>query len=149
MLPLFFTMKPIFLHGLGKPTKKELELLTPHFNVVDIDWNNGSLAKLKLGKPDMIVAFSLGCEVACMHAEKNKVKRLVLCSPSPQETLKNIMADRVDVMVGCKESEWMFEDCTRLFETSRSRMSVFHSVVGAQHKIDKIYLESILEVVDN
>ena len=78
-------MKKInFIPGLGEKPR-DYKALSKYFNIVNIDWNNG---KTKLGKIDTLIGFSLGGIIAMMHAEKSKVKTLILCSIPPIDNLK-------------------------------------------------------------
>lgn len=138
------TNKLIFLHGLGN--RKECEILFPYFNVPQIDWINGSLAKLKLGKPKTLVGFSMGAVVACDHALKHKVDHLVLCSPTPCiETLKDIKTKKVTFIVGEKEA-WVYEQAMRIAHTLKCPWDMV-IVPETGHKINIKYLNAILEVI--
>jgi alpha/beta superfamily hydrolase len=135
-----------FLHGLGDRT--QYKSLFKYFNVLDIDWNKGNLSKLRLGKQDVLIGFSLGCDIALMHAEKYKVKVLILCSMSPgTESLKNVKADKIIFMAGDKE-KWLIKDIRRVLKTFKNKSEVV-IVPEANHKIDKKYLKMLLEVIDS
>jgi alpha/beta superfamily hydrolase len=138
-------MKKIkFLHGLGD--RSYYKSLFKYFNVLDIDWNNGSLSKLRLGKPEILVGFSLGCMLALMHAEKHKVKTLVLCSMSPgMESLKEVKADKIIFMAGEKE-KWLIKDLKRVSKTFKNKSEII-VIPGTDHWINKKYLKKLLEVI--
>lgn len=134
-----------FIVGLGQKAN-EYRRLSKYFNIIEPDWNNGSLTKLKLGKPEILVGFSMGAVVAIEHALKHKVKHLILCSLTPgMETLKGIKADKIDFIVGEKE-DWVEEDLMRLIKTTKPSWNITY-VQGAGHKIDKNYLKEILHIV--
>lgn len=134
-----------FLYGLGQ-NKSQYKELGKYFDIKKIDWNNGSLAKLKLGKPEVLVGFSLGCMVACMQAQKHKVKHLVLCSMSPgMESLKGIKANRIDFIVGEKE-KWVLNDLKRLIKSAKCDWRIY-IVPKANHGISRAYLRELLLVL--
>ncbi|MEK7116568.1 MAG: hypothetical protein AAB837_00180 [Patescibacteria group bacterium] len=134
-----------FLHGLGD--RSQYKSLFKYFNVLDIDWNKGSLSKLRLGKPDILVGFSLGCDIALMHAEKHKIKTLILCSMTPGvESLKKVKADKIIFLIGEKE-KWVIKDTRRLLKTVKNRAKII-VIPKAGHKIDKNYLDKILAQCD-
>src|SRR3990167_5098493 len=122
-----------FLYGLGQ-NKSQYKELSKFCDVKKIDWNNGSLAKLKLGKPDTLIGFSLGAIVACDHAVKHHVKTLILCSMTTGvETLNNIKADKVIFLVGEKE-EWIIKDNQRVAKTLKCEWE-FKVIPNTNHKI--------------
>src|SRR3990167_6967865 len=129
-----------FLYGLGQ-NKSQYKELSKFCDVKKINWNNGSLAKLKLGKPDTLIGFSLGAMLACMHAEKYHVKTLILCSPTPDETLKNIKADKVIFLVGEKEF-WVRENILRLSKTLECSWSLI-VIPNGDHQIKGEYFKRL------
>lgn len=148
-LPFYFMKKiqPIFITGLGDRATN-YRALSKYLNIKEVDWNRGSLAKLQLGKPDVLIGFSLGCMVACMHAEKYKVKKLILCSMTPgTETLKKIKADKVIFMVGTKE-DWVAQDIMRVMHTLPKNCKCSMVVVGnVGHKIIGPYRKELLKQI--
>jgi len=137
---------PPFIVGLGQKAS-EYRSISKYFNIVEPDWNNGSLKKLKLGKQDIVAGFSLGCLIAAMYAEKFHVKHLILCSPAPDETLKNIKADRVTFLAGEKE-EWYLKEIERMKNTLKpeSKCEV-HVIPNTGHKVNGAYKKVLLEVL--
>ncbi len=130
--------------GLGQKAT-EYRSLSKYLDIVQPDWNNGSLSKLKLGKPEILVGFSLGCMIVTMHAEKVKVKTLILCSPSPDETLHKVKADKIVFIFGGKE-EFIKENVKRISKTFRGKLEIIE-VPRASHKIDTNYQKVLLEVL--
>ena len=135
-------MKTKFLYGLGD--KKEYSYLLEHFSIPKIDWNKGKINP-PIGKVKTLVGFSLGCMVACIHAEKSKVSKLILCSPSPDETLCKVKADEVIFIVGGKEN-WVIENVKRMAKTLNCDYKII-TVPNSKHKIDRKYLKTILSVI--
>lgn len=106
-----------------------------------------SLSKLKLGRPEIIAGFFLGCMIATMHAEKHKVKTLILCSPTPDETLKNIKADTVIFLAGTKE-KWVIQEIKRMRKTLKSTRNSTNLIPNTGHKMNKDYQKVLLGVLD-
>ena len=130
--------------GLGQKAS-EYRSLSKYLEVVQPDWNNGSLSKMKLGKPEVLVGFSLGCMIATMHAEKYKTKTLILCSPTPDETLKNVKADKVVFIVGEKES-FVLENVKRMAVSLKCKWSIVIAEKSG-HKIDKNYQKILINIL--
>ncbi len=137
--------KPKIIIGLGQKAT-EYRSLSKYLDIVQVDWNNGSLAKMKLGNPDILVGFSLGCVVATMHAEKHKVKNLILCSPTPDETLERVKTDYATFIVGEKET-WLRKETRRVAKTLKCPAKII-IVPGSDHKIDSKYQKALLEVLN-
>lgn len=129
-----------FIPGLGEKPN-EYKALSKYFNIVDIDWNNG---KTNLGKIDTLIGFSLGCVVACMHAEKTKVKKLILCSLTPEENLGKIKVDEVIFLVGEKE-KFVLSNVRRIYKDLKIKKSIV-IVPKAGHKITSNYAKKLIEV---
>lgn len=134
--------KPTFLYGLSE--KKEFSHLSKYFNIPKIDWNKGIVTP-KIKEKHILIGFSLGCIIACIHAEKTKVNTLVLCSPSPDETLKNIKANKVVFIFGEKE-KWIAENVVRMAQTLKCKYDIY-IVPNATHKITKTYLSLLLNII--
>jgi len=130
--------------GLGEQAS-EYRSLSKYLDIVQPDWNNGSLSKMKIGKQDILVGFSLGCMIATMYAEKNKVKTLILCSPSPDETLEKVKADKVVFIIGERE-KFVFENVKRVAKTLRCSSEII-KVPKSGHKIDKNYQKVLLNLL--
>jgi len=139
------TKQPPFIVGLGQKTT-QYRSLSKYFDIIEPDWNNGSLSKLKLGRPKIVAGFSLGCMIATMHAEKHKVKTLILCSPTPDETLKNVKADHVVFLVGEKE-KWVHKEIKRIIKTVKKGTAKIIVIPNADHKINDTYLMEIRKVL--
>jgi pimeloyl-ACP methyl ester carboxylesterase len=130
--------------GLGQKAT-EYRALSKYLNIIQPDWNNGSLRKMKLRKSDVLIGFSLGCMIATMHAEKHKVKRLILCSPTPDETLEKVKTDHVVFMAGEKET-WIIQEMRRIAETLKSTYEII-IIPNADHKIDFEYRKELLKIL--
>lgn len=130
--------------GLGQKAS-EYRSLSKYLDIVQPDWNNGSLSKMKLGRPEILVGFSLGCMIATMHSEKVKVKTLVLCSPSPDETLSKVKADKIVFIYGQKES-FIKENIKRISKTFKGKIEIIE-VPESGHNIDKKYQKVLLSVL--
>lgn len=131
--------KPILLHGLGNA--KEFSHLKKHFTIPKIDWNNSKITP-PLKEKNLLIGFSLGCMLACMHAEKTKVKKLILCSPTPDETLSKVKADEVVFIYGENE-KWVEENVWRVANTLKCNYEIV-ILPNTGHKITKKYLLTIL-----
>ena len=143
---LFMNKKIKIIIGLGQK-RKHYHSLSKHLNIREVDWNNGSLSKMRLGRPKILIGFSLGCMVAIMHAEKYRVKTLILCSPSPEETLLRVKADQVIFLVGEKEN-WCLKEIKRMSRTLRCRYSII-VIRGANHRITGDYQKKLVEVIQS
>ena len=127
-----------FLYGLGN--RNEYKQLFKYFDVPKIDWNN---SKIKIKKCDTLIGFSLGCMLATMYAEEHKLKHLILCSPTPDETLKNVKADKITFIAGEKE-EWVIKNIYRIAKGLKCSWT-FIKVPKADHRINKDYQKTLIK----
>jgi len=133
-----------FIPGLGEKPR-DYKALSKHLKIIDVDWNTGK-TKPELGKMNTLVSFSLGVLVACIHTKKSRVKRLILCSPTPMENLKEVKASEIIFMVGSKE-KFCLENVQRVFKTLKCKKSII-VVPGADHRMTGNYRKKLLEVVE-
>ena len=130
-----------FIPGLGEKPKDYIAI-SKYLNVVDIDWNN---CRTSLGKVDTLIGFSLGGILACMHTEKNKVKKLILCSPTPMENMDDVKADEIIFLVGSKE-KWALQNIHRIYKKLKCKKTII-IIPGAEHKITGNYRKKLLELI--
>jgi esterase/lipase len=133
-----------FIIGLGQKAA-QYRSLSKYLKIIQPDWNNGNFSKLKLGNPSIIIGFSLGCMIATMHAERHRIKTLILCSPTPDETLKRIKADHVIFLVGAKE-KWVLKEIKRVKKTLNSTYTI-KTVPNAGHKMNVRYQKILLDMI--
>ena len=135
--------KIIFYPGLGeKPSnyKAFSKLVT----VADIDWNTGKYIP-KVTNADIVISFSLGINYALDYASKHKVKKLILCSPAPFETLKGIKVPEIILMAGEKE-KFLIENNLRLWKNWHNKKSIkLVTIPKIGHKITPKYLKVIIK----
>ena len=138
-------MKQIhFIPGLGEKPH-EYKALSKYLSIVDVDWNTGKMIPV-MSKLDILVGFSMGACLSCIHAEKYKVKNLILCSLTPgEETLKNVKADFVTFLVGEKE-QWVLKDLMRVRKTLKCKSKVV-VIPNTGHKITSQYQKKLIEIV--
>jgi esterase/lipase len=130
-------MKTIFYPGLGE-TKKNYKSLSKHLMVADIDWNTGKTTPSK--GYDTVVSFSLGNLFSLDIALKRKLKKLILCSPTPFESLGKHKAEQVIFIIAGKEK------FLKKFYKPWCRKNVKMIIVPkADHKINKNYEKVILQ----
>jgi len=129
--------KHLFLGGLGQPTKKERELVSRYFKLCEIDWNKVKTQPIRT--KDTLIGFSLGANLAINYAMKNKVKHLILCSPTPDEHYK-VKADKVTYILGEKE-KWLI-DFTKKEHKCKPIL-----VPKTGHEINRAYIDTIFEVL--
>ncbi len=131
-----------FIPGLGEKPK-EYKALSKYLNIVDIDWNNG---KVRFGKVDTLIGFSMGAVIACEYSTKHKLKNLILCSLTPgAESLNMVKADNIIFLVGEKE-KWVLKEINRVRKTLKCKNSVI-VVPGSDHKITGKYQEELLQII--
>ncbi|MHB1316887.1 MAG: hypothetical protein ACYCZW_03485 [Minisyncoccota bacterium] len=130
-------MKTIFYPGLGE-TKENYKSLSQHMIVADIDWNTGKATSSK--NCDTVVSFSLGAVFSIDISLKKKLKKIILCSPTPFETLGNHKAEEVIFIIG--EKEKFLQKIFRPLCKGNVKMIL---VPKGDHKIDKVYKEVILK----
>jgi len=133
-------MKAIFYPGLGE-LKKNYKSLSGHVMVADIDWNTGKATSAK--KCDIAVSFSLGCVFSLDLALKRKLKKLILCSPTPFETLGNHKAEEVIFIIG--EEERFLQ---KIFKPLCIKGVTMIIVPKGDHKIDRNYQNVLLEQIE-
>ena len=130
-------MKTIFYPGLGE-TKKNYKSLSKHLIVADIDWNTGKATSSK--NCDTVVSFSLGNVFSLDIALKRKLKKLILCSPTPFESLGRHKAEEVIFIIGEKE-----KFLQKIFKPLCKKNVKMVIVPKGDHKIDKNYQKIILQ----
>lgn len=130
-------MKTIFYPGLGE-TKNHYKSLSKHILVADIDWNTGKATSSK--GCDIVVSFSLGNVFSLDIARKKKLKKLILCSPTPFESLGTHKAEQVIFIIGEKE-KFLQKTCRPLLGKNVTMIIV----PGADHKINKNYQKILLQ----
>ncbi|MEQ1561675.1 MAG: hypothetical protein ABL899_03075 [Nitrospira sp.] len=130
-------MKTIFYPGLGE-TKKNYKSLSRYLTIADIDWNTGKATPSK--NYDNVVSFSLGCVFSLEIALKRKMKKLILCSPTPFETLGKCRAEEVIFIIG--ENEKFLQKIFKPLCKGNVKMII---VPGGIHKINRGYEKLILE----
>ena len=130
-------MKAIFYPGLGE-TKKNYKSLSKHLTVADIDWNTGKATSSK--NYDTVVSFSLGNVFALDIALKQKLKKLILCSPTPFESLGKHKAKQVIFIIGEKE-----KFLQKIFKPLCKKNVKMITVPKADHRIDKNYEKILLK----
>ena len=143
-----FQKKSVFLYGLGD-RKSDYRSLEKYFLVPKIDWNRERIIP-KLGKRvDVLVGFSFGGILGCLHAMKHNVGTLVLCSlPPGLETLEKVRAEKVIFMAGERE-EWCIKDLKRIARTLPRYLWKIVIVPKADHKIVGNYKKELLKIVSD
>jgi esterase/lipase len=130
-------MKTIFYPGLGE-TKKNYKSLSRHMVVADIDWNTGKATSAK--NCDIVVSFSLGAVFSLDIALKKKLKKLILCSPTPFESLGKHKAEQVIFIIGEKE-----KFLQKVFKPLCKKNVKMVIVPKGDHRIDKNYEKVLLK----
>jgi esterase/lipase len=130
-------MKTILYPGLGE-TKKSYKFLSKQLTVADIDWNTGKATSSK--GCDTVVSFSLGAVFSLEVARKRKIKKLILCSPTPFESLGKCRADKVIFIIGEKE-----KFLQKVFKPLCNKDVKIIIVPKGDHKIDKNYRRILLQ----
>ena len=130
-------MKTIFYPGLGE-TKKNYKSLSKHMIVADIDWNTGKVTPPK--NCDTVVSFSLGAAFSLDISLRKKLKKLILCSPTPFESLGKNKAEKVLFIIGEKE-----KFLQKIFKPLCKKNVQMIIVPKANHKINKTYKKIILQ----
>jgi esterase/lipase len=134
-------MKTIFYPGLGE-TKKNYESLSEHLIVADVDWNTGKHTPAT--DCDVVVSFSLGAVFSLDIALKRKLKKLILCSPTPFETLGKHKAERIIFIIG--ENEKFLQKVFKPLCKKNVKMII---VPKGNHRINKNYQNIILQNIEN
>lgn len=130
-------MKTIFYPGLGE-TKKNYKSLSKHLIVADIDWNTGKATSSK--KYDTVASFSLGNVFSLDISLKRKLKKLILCSPTPFESLGKHKAEHVIFIIGEKE-----KFLQKVFKPLCKKNVKMIIVPKGDHRINKDYEKIILQ----
>jgi len=130
-------MKSIFYPGLGE-TKENYKSLSKHLIVADIDWNTGKATSSK--NCDTVISFSLGNVFSLDISLKRKLKKLILCSPTPFESLGKHKAEQVIFIIGEKE-----KFLQKIYKPLCKKNVKMIIVPNADHKIDKNYEKIILQ----
>lgn len=128
--------------GLGQKAS-QYKSLSKYLKIVQPDWNN---SKVKIEKCDTLIGFSLGCMLACVYAEKHRIKHLILCSPTPDETLKKVKADKITFIVGDKET-WVRENINRLTKELTCSWKILE-VSNTGHKLNRNYRKILLNSIN-
>ncbi len=134
-------MKTIFYPGLGE-TKKNYKSLSKHLIVADIDWNTGKATSSK--NCDTVVSFSLGAVFSLDISLKRKLKKLILCSPTPFESLGKCKAEQVIFIIG--ENEKFLQKVFKPLCKKNVKMII---VPNSGHRITSQYKKKLLELIKN
>ena len=133
-------MKTIFYPGLGE-TRKNYKSLSKHLIVADIDWNTGEATSSK--NFDTVVSFSLGAVFSLDIALKRELKKLILCSPTPFESLGKCKAEQVIFIIGSKE-----KFLQKVFKPLCKKNVKMIIVPNSGHRITGTYQKKLLEVIE-
>jgi hypothetical protein len=135
-------MKTIFYPGLGE-TKKNYQSLAKFLTVAEVDWNTGKTKPAKLSKDcDAVVSFSLGAVFSLEIASKRKLKKLILCSPTPFESLGKHHAGEVIFIIGEKE-----KFLQKIFKPLCGKNVRMIIVPKGDHRITKGYEQVLLRTL--
>lgn len=137
--------KPLFIPGLSEQAKNYKNFMK-YLNVFDIDWNN---PRYYFGKQKVIIGFSMGAILACIHAFKGSVDTLVLCSMTPgAESLKGIKVKKVIFIAGAKE-KWIIKYFkSHLSKTISKKIKKEIIIVPNEgHRIKGKYAKVLFEVL--
>lgn len=124
----------IFIPGLGeKPS--DYKALLPYMNIIKVDWNN---PKISIKKTDVLVSFSLGSLFAINWANKLKVEKIILCSPTPIIFDKYALSAQLIVICGEKE-----HDC---IDYARNYLHIEPIIIPkCGHKMTEKYRKELLK----
>lgn len=125
-----------FYYGLGDNTSN-YKALSKLANIIKINWNHPE--KVKSPKCEIAVGFSMGCYLAMDYAEKNQVKKLILCSLPPTEDLGKLKAKKIFLMYGSKE---------KFSIKNAPRGHIVMVVRGAGHNITGNYLNILIRLLN-
>jgi len=130
-------MKTIFYPGLGE-TKENYKSLAKYLIVADTDWNTGKTTSSK--NCDTVVSFSLGNVFSLDISLRKKLKKLILCSPTPFESLGKCKAEQVIFIIGEKE-----KFLQKIFKPLCKKNVKMIIVPKGDHKVTKNYEKIILQ----
>jgi len=106
--------------------------------VADIDWNTGKATSSK--NCGTVVSFSLGAVFSLEIALKRKIKKLILCSPTPFESLGKHKAEQVIFIIGEKE-----KFLQKVFKPLCKKNVKMIIVPKGGHRINKNYEKILLQ----
>lgn len=132
-------MKTIFYHGLGE-SKNNYKSLSKNITIADIDWNKVKATSAK--GYDNVVSFSLGVVFALNESSKRKVNNLILCSPTPFETLEGVKAKNIYIIVGEKE-----EFLLNIFRPLIKDNVEVIVLKGAGHRFNRSYKKIVVSLL--
>src|SRR3989338_5764616 len=130
-------MKTIFYPGLGE-TKKNYKSLSKHLTVAHIDWNTGKATSSK--NYDTVLSFSLGAVFSLDAALKRKLKKLILFSPTPFESLGRHKAEQIIFIIGERE-----KFLQKIFKPLCKKNVKMIIVPKGDHRINKNYKKILLQ----
>lgn len=136
--------KVLFFPGLGEKASDYKGILPKFIRVAKINWNTGKYAP-RIDNYDTVVSFSLGTFFPLEYARKKKIKKLVLCSPTPFETMKGLKVGEVVFVVGQKE-KFISENVRRIAKEVNTRVLI---VKNGDHKIEDKYLKTVVSVLNS
>lgn len=109
--------------------------------IADVDWNTGKTTSAK--NFDTIVSFSLGAVFSLDIASKKKIKKLILCSPTPFESLGKHKAKEVIFIIG--EQEKFLQKIFKPLCSQKVKMII---VPHGKHKVTRAYQKVILKTLE-
>lgn len=137
--------KNIFFPGLGE-NPNDYASLSPFTLIANIDWNIPTY-KPSIKDADTLASFSLGAIFPLQYSQKNKIRRLILCSPTPFENLGNAKFYEIIFIVGSKE-KFLIQNIKRILKKVKVKKSLI-IVKGADHKIEGKYRDVLIKILKN
>ncbi len=128
----------LFFPGLGEKPK-QYSAYSNYMNIANIDWNTGK-HNLKMTPDSVIVSFSLGATFPLEYSVKHKVKKIILCSPTPFESLDKCKFEELVFIIGEKE-KFLIKVAKELKKGRKNVKLVI--VPKADHRITKTYFDFI------
>lgn len=134
----------LFFPGLGERVSDYKSILPKFINVAKINWNTGKYTP-KINTYDTVVSFSLGAIFPLEYARKKKIKKLIICSPTPFETMKGLKVGGVVFVVGQKE-KFIIENVKRIAREVKAKVFI---VKDGDHKIEDKYYKTLVSVLSS
>lgn len=130
----------LFFPGLGE-TPKTYKKYTDTYDIAKIDWNTGETTPYEGYKN--IVSFSLGCVFSLDAGANESVNKLILCSPTPFESLGDVKAKEIYFVIGETE-DFSINIFKPLLKDPRVKMLL---VPNGEHRYDDEYHKIVSEII--
>lgn len=137
--------KIIFFPGLGESSHK-YDVFSKYMKIADINWNTGEYIP-KISQENIVITFSLGAIFPLEYIQKNKLRKIVLCSPTPFEDVGKAKTEQIVFIAGSKE-KFILQNIKRVVKNLPKKIkSEIIVIPKAGHRITGQYQKKLIKLI--